>query len=363
MNTRLKLVFVVLMPLALLFGFLHLFWADETYNFERLHIFLFNLCSGGTILLYYTEGLHGLSKKTTAFLVLAVAFAVVSFLEHYLPAIVIALCLAAIVETIRIRRFSFLPLQFFRGDEAVDRKFHQAALLCLSMGLVFSGLVILNNSYLHWIHLPKLKLDTFFLGFSFPISLITMSLIFSMVRDVKGPLVKALNEFGFWSVNLGVVVFFGFIVFEQLILQLLVTAILFITVIMIFVVFYRFSQKMQQKHFLVSGMGFLLVTAVTGIGYIVLETFPGYYPDRFDWLLRLHSMAALYGWNLCGLTVICRQDDFPIQLHSKSTIALHWFTIIVAASFGDTNPVLAAVAVTGYILILFLVFFSRGKRA
>jgi hypothetical protein len=68
----------------------------------------------------------------------------------------------------------------------------------------------------------------------------------------------------------------------------------------------------------------------------------------------------LYGWNLCGLSVICRFYDFPIQLHSKSIIAIHWFTIIIAGTLGDYYPSMALLAVAGYIIILYLIFFSRG---
>ena len=55
MNTGLKTTIIILMSIALLFGFLHLFLPGFKYNFERLHVFLFNLCCGGTIILYYTE--------------------------------------------------------------------------------------------------------------------------------------------------------------------------------------------------------------------------------------------------------------------------------------------------------------------
>ncbi len=64
MSTGFKIVIAVLMSVALFFGFLHLFCPNVEYNFERLHVFLFNLCCGGTIILYYTEARKRLSGMT-----------------------------------------------------------------------------------------------------------------------------------------------------------------------------------------------------------------------------------------------------------------------------------------------------------
>ncbi len=361
MSFQLRLVFAVLMPLALLFGFLHLFLPGSIHNFERLHVFLFNLCSGGTIILYYTEGIKRLSLKTGTFLVLALAFAITAFVEIYQVSIVIAFILSAIVESIRIKEFSLFPIGFFRTSEPISRKFHQASLLCLSIGLSLSSLVTINNKFYQVVDLPKLSLDTFFLGFSFPISLITMSVIFSMISEQNIKSVRGLKEVGFWAVNLGVIIFFGFIIVNVLIPQVVVTLMLFAAVIMILFLFYRFSKQMQQKSFLTSGLFFLLASAITGIAYIVLEiaNLPDY--TILSRILRLHAFFSLYGWNLCGLAVICRFNDFPIQLHSKSIIIIHWLTIVIAGTLGDHYPPMALLAVAGYITILYLIFFSRGR--
>ncbi len=48
-------------------------------------------------------------------------------------------------------------------------------------------------------------------------------------------------------------------------------------------------------------MLFLLYTAITGIVYIALEFSPDYTPEKTKLLLRMHSFASLYGWNLSGL--------------------------------------------------------------
>ncbi len=210
MSLKLRAALTFCMVTALFFGFLHLFVPNGTvYNFERLHIFLFNLVSGGTILIHFTEGHRHLSLRAACFMGLSLVYAVLAFKKIYLPAMVIAFILAGIVDAVRIDRFSFFPWNFFKARAPVAEKFHQAALLCLSMGLVISGLVILNNEYLRLIHLEKLKLDTFFLGFSFPLSLITMSVMFSLMKEDVGGMVSYLKNLGFWNVNLGVIIFFS----------------------------------------------------------------------------------------------------------------------------------------------------------
>lgn len=360
MSFRTRLLFAILMPTALFFGFLHLFLPESTFNFERLHVFLFNLCSGGTIILYYTENKRRLSFRTISFLILALCFAIASFLEVYAVSVVIALVLAVIVDSIRIKAFSVFPVGFFRSSEPIFRKFHQASLLCLSIGLVLSSVVTVNNKFVQFVDLPKLNLDTFYLGFSFPVSLITMSVIFSMINESEAKIVRDFKEIGFWSVNLGVIIFFGFIIANVLIPQVVITLLLFASVIMILLLFYRFSKTMQQKSFLISGLFFLLASAITGIAYIILEivSVPDY--NILARVLRLHAFFSLYGWNLCGLTVICRFDDFPIKLHSNTIIATHWVTIVIAGTLGDHYPSMALLSVAGYIIILYQIFFSKG---
>lgn len=361
MSIRFRIVLMTLMLLALFFGFLNLFPHGTTqYNLNRLHIFLFNLCTGGTIILYFSERQNHISKKVLLFLVLTVAYAMFAFFNIYTPVLVITLMLCLIVETIRIRRFRLFPFDFFKSDMPVSEKFHHASLFCLSLGLLISALVIINNHFLSIVTLPKLQLDIFFLGFSFPLSLITMSLIFSLMVD-KGAMILFLKNLGFWNVNLGVIIFFLFIIFQDLMPQVVVTTILFLTVIMIFYLFVTLGRQLQQKAFLISGIGFLLYTAITGILYIIFELRPGYNPDKLKWLLQLHSFAALYGWNLCGLAIICRYNDFPLKLHSKYVITLHWITVILLAPLGCYYQFFAVAATVCYFIILYVIFFSRGK--
>ncbi len=350
------------MSSALMFGFLPLFFKNEVYDFERLHIFLFNLCSGGTILLYFTENQNKLSKKATLFLVLSLLYAVCVFFNIYIPAILISMILAVIVEIVRTNTFSVFPFGFFRKTEPVHKKFHQASLLCLSMGLIISSLVIINNEYLHLVSMRKLELNTFFLGFSFPLSLITLSVIFSFIGNNFRILVMQLKEISFWNINLGVIIFFGFILFEKLVPQIIVTSILFFTVMNVFFLYLNMGKNVQQKHFLSSGIGFLLITAITGIAYIFLEFFPGYNPDQYMGLMRLHAFVSLYGWNMSGLAVICRFNDFPIRLHSKTIIGFHWVIVLILAPLSNYFRFLAIPAVLSFSLMLYMIFFFKGKE-
>lgn len=274
---------------------------------------------------------------------------------------IISLILALIVESARIKKFSFFPFGFFSKNEPVYLKFHQASLLCLSMALVISCAVTLNNEYLKLISMPKLKLDTFFLGFSFPLSLITMSVMFSMMEKRVTPILQTLKELGFWAVNLGVIIFFMFIIFEKLIPQVIVTTILFCAVVMILYLYSTLGDQLQQKDFLTSGIGFLLATAITGIAYILLELTPYYSTGNFKWLLRLHAFASLYGWNLCGLAVICRLNDFPIKLHSRGIIGLHWVIVMILAPLGGYSKPISICALLSFTGILMAIFFSPGN--
>ena len=80
MSWKLKTLLLVMMAAALTCGFLHHLVPPAVHNFERLHIFLFNLCSGGTLLIYFTEGRPNLSRRGQLFLLLAVGFAFCAFL-------------------------------------------------------------------------------------------------------------------------------------------------------------------------------------------------------------------------------------------------------------------------------------------
>ena len=170
MSFQLRLSIMIVMTVALIFGFMHLInIPNSVYDFERLHIFLFNLCCGATILIYYTEQQKKLSMIGLCFFVLSMTFGIMAFLEFYIIAIVIASLLFLIVEFIRCKHFSIFPVQFFSARYSISEKFHHAALLCLSIGLLFSIAAIINEEFYTFLTLKMVKLNTFFLGFSFPI--------------------------------------------------------------------------------------------------------------------------------------------------------------------------------------------------
>ncbi len=362
MNIKLKILFSFLMITALVFGFIHVYFPADNYSFERLHIFLFNLCTGGTILLYYTQGRVKVSKTVSFFFLGSLIYAFSAFFKIYPITIFVSVPLFVLVEKIRIKKFSLFPIGFFKSKEPVSQKFHQASLLCLSMGIVMAGMVILNNEYFKFVTMEKLTLNTFFLGFSFPLSLITLSLVFSMLKKIEVSSAKVVMEVCFWTITLGVIIFFVFILFEKFIPQIFVTFALFTAVVTVFYLYSKFADKIQQKLFLTSGIGFLILTAISGIAYIFLQMSEGYDPQKIKWLLHMHVFASLYGWNLCGLSVICRFDDFPIKLHSPTVIFIHWLTAIVLAPLGIFYGWFAILAIIGYSFITLTLFFSTNNR-
>ncbi|MCW7754589.1 hypothetical protein OOT00_11400 [Desulfobotulus sp. H1] len=357
-----KRSFAALMMLAMTFGFFHLFITKNSFpfDFERLHIFLFNLCAGGGLILFHTRRNlpRPMGMKLALFMLLSLLFAFSAFLESYVPAMLCASTLAILVESERIGRFSFFPVDFFKARIPVDQKFHQASLLCLSMGLAISVLVMFNESYGNWISMEKLTLNTFFLGFSFPVSLITMSVMFQIIGDNRIRLTRVLKNIGFWSVNLGVIIFFIFILFEWPSLQLTISLILFGAVLLILILFLQDPMQAQQKAFLTSGMLFLVFTGISGIAYILLEMSALYSYESGKFLLKMHSFASLYGWNLSGLVVIMRYEDFPIRLHSRNLIATHWIVVLILAPLGYFSPIFAVIATISYIVLLEILFFS-----
>jgi hypothetical protein len=353
MSTRARLLYGVVMTLALLFGFFHVIWPGAPCSFERLHIFGFNLLTGGSLILYHTQGRGVLSRRVKTYFALALLYALCAATRWYVPALLLSVPLFLVVESVRIERFSFLPLDFFRRAP-VSEKFNQASLLCLSCGILFASLVILNNEYLHLVAYRKLTIEVFFLGYSFPVSLITMSIMFSFMTEREGRLITVLKEVGFWSVNVGVIVFFVLIIFELSIGTMVAATTLFFTVWMIFFLFLATAPNVQQKTFLVSGMVFLLFTALTGIFYILPYFYPTLEPYREPSLV-LHAMVSLYGWNLSGLFIILRWRDFPIRLNSAMTITLHWAIVLVLAPLGKYLLPVSVLAMLAYASLLALV--------
>lgn len=328
-------------------------------DFARLHIFLFNLAAGGFVILYFTENAAFPSLRALTFLGLALLYTLLAFFNAYPALIVLSLILGAIVESTRISRFGFFPLDFFRIGADSARKFHQASLLCLSLALFICSGVIYNEIYAHWFSFKKLTLNVFFLGFSFPVSLITMSRIFYFIRRPADPRVLLAEHLLFWTVNLGVIFFFTCIIAEVAVGQAIAAGLLFIAVIWLFRYFLVAGDGNQQKRFLVSGIFFLLCTGITGILYLFLKRFPGMPAAIGHGTLSLHAYLSLYGWNLSGLLVIIRWNDFPLRLSSRATILFHWIVIALLAPLANYSPAFAPSAAAG--LAVFLVVFMAGR--
>lgn len=355
LNRNLRIFILALMVLAFMFGFADQVW-DK--NFERLHIFLFNLCAGGFIILCHTENEARPSTRCYTFLVLSLVYAVSAFLQLYTIAALLSFSLGLLVEVIRVRSFSFIPSDLFNFRISVVDKFHHASVLCLSLALFIATFVLINNNAFHWLPYKRLTLNVFFLGFSFPVSLITMSVMFSFIRRDISPFLRLVKQIFFWTVNVGVIVFFLFIVFEMDLEKFIIATILFFTVAMIFSFFLLLGINVQQKHFLLSGMIFLVFTGITGVLYIILGHFAELYTQWGKLLLTCHSYLSLYGWSMSGLLILVRWNDFPLKLNSWWVISFHWLVIAILAPLGKTNMMMAVIA--SFFFCLFLHLFFRG---
>ncbi len=114
MTIRLKALFSSLMILALGLGYTDIYFPVNGLSFERLHIFLFNLCSGGTILLYYTERQTEVSGRVKLFFVLSLVYAFSAFFKLYpLTLAVSAALLGYWLKKIRITKFFHCALSIF----------------------------------------------------------------------------------------------------------------------------------------------------------------------------------------------------------------------------------------------------------
>lgn len=360
MSSSLRLTFMIVMTFALSFGFMHHFFPEQ--NFERLHIFLFNLCTGGTIILYFTLDKGRMTKRLYFFFILSFVYAFLAFFEYYASAIAVSFILFLIVESVRNTKFNFFPSDFFTRKVPTAQKFHHASLLCLSIGLLISISAIINEEYYTFIHSDKLTLNTFFLGFSFPVSLISLSVMFTTMHKAKNSFYRNLKVICFWTITMGVVIFFSFILFEAIYLELIISLILFAAVSCVLFLYVKMGIKEQQKAYLTSGIFFLLMTSVSGVIYILIYAYG--YTDPFyrEVTILYHRTLALYGWNISGLAVICRFKDFPIMLHSGPAIILHWLIVAVLAPFAIFNPYAVFPTIAVYMLFLYAVFFSRGTH-
>jgi hypothetical protein len=374
MTIRFKAVIWVLIITGFVFGYAGYFVPgqtailetprQDTFQFQRLHVFFFNLVCGGTVLLYFTEGKYNLTWRGLIFLLGSLAFSIAAFLNRYLVASVLSLLLALVVDTIRTSRFSFFPTEFFDNSVSLSRKFHHAAVLCLSLGFLICAGVMIDNQYIHILNLPYLILDDFFLGFSFPISLATFAVIFSMAPDARSSLWPALGSATFWITTVGVIIFFVFIILALLIAEFIIATVLLLDVLILYYLFRMGSwDKTQEKRFLTSGMLFLIVTGVTGVLLVLWDALAPNDLQGRGFLLQTHAYLSLYGWNLVGLIAIIHYRDFPQRLNQLPVIVLHWITVSLVAPLGSEVAILAVAAIILFMYLTGVLLFSRREAA
>jgi hypothetical protein len=103
-----------------------------------------------------------------------------------------------------------------------------------------------------------------------------------------------------------------------------------------------------------------LSTAITGLSYIPLVK-TNLYDDLGKVILNIHAYLSLYGWNLTGLMIIMRWNDFPLKLNTGTAILFHWFIMLIIAPLGKQNIYFAIIAVILYTIFLLLFFVGKKK--
>lgn len=331
---------------------------ERALAWASLHVFLFNLTAGGLLVTTYLAGEKDVGLRGAIFFMLGLLFAAASFFHLPWLNVAAALGLAGIAESVRWQRFSWFPIAFFQ-KRPVSEKFEQAALLCLSLGLIICAGTVLNNEVLKLFYLEKLSLHVFFLGFSFPISLATFAAIFKRLEQ-KTNLPRALAEYCFWSLNLGVIAFFFFIIFKVYSLQLATALVLFSMIGVTMDYHLKSGWGDAEGQFLLSALIFLTLGSLTGIGYI-LELWQ--YPERGPgYLLSLHSAATLFGWNLGWMLMVLGGTGENARVSPRIMMALHW-AFVLGLPLGRLSPVMAGLDLAVLLTLLGLAFFPRPAAA
>ncbi len=357
MSKSIRILVLATITASLSTGFLNaLVGEDSQLNFPALNIFLFNLATGGTLILTRFSGKTKLTALTAAYYLGALAFAAAACINLPALSIVSALLLSMMVEYVRWQHFGWFP-EFFKAVP-VSRKFKQAALLCLSTGLAICAATMLNNAYLGLLHLEKLDLHVFFLGFSFPISLSTFSLIFERIESGGNPQGRRQAEFCFWALNLGVIVFFLFIISEIYAGQILMSLTLFAAVMITLRLHLKYSPQNQEAALLTSALSFLIVGSLSGVAYIILLwTTPDY---ESGIIMSLHSAAAVFGWNMVWLMLTARKGHYPLSFNTKTLILIHWI-LVALIPFARESPLAAIPAMLCLLAFLTMALLSPSQ--
>lgn len=358
-----KLTIFFLTTLGFIFGFaglvfphqkdLLIWTSSSSFQAQRLHIFFFNLIVGGTVILWFTNKESKFSKNTWLYLTTSFIFSTSVFLNLYIISLISGIILVFLVERVRINHFGFFPFSFFDYKVPVGRKFHLASLLCLSIGLILAELTILNNYYLKLISPNILPLNYFYLGFSFPLSLIIFSIIYDIIDQKDNPKLKLQKEVSFWFVNIGVIIFFIFIIFKMVIGEIFCAVLLTIFILLTIYLFFKNTSYFRNKKLLISGMFFLVLTSLTGLSMIFLQSFYSNIP-RYQFLnsllLQMHGYLALYGWSLSGLIVIIKNLDIQQKFQNNKKILIHWFLLSTLVPTGILNFWIAILAISIFII-------------
>lgn len=365
MNNKPRIVIFILVFTAFLLGFASLIfpdqspmlmgWGEHKYQMQSLHIFLYNLVAGGLVLLWFTQRKKAFSNILILYGIIAMIFSISAFANWSFLSIITLFILILIVEKVRRERFSFYPVDFFTPVVHVSEKFHHAALLCLSIAMALCAITILNNAYFHFLPIKTLVLDDFYLGFSFPLSLITLSVMFAMIDDKGNKNVLFVEELTFWVTNLGVIIFFVFILADAWYGELFIAITLVTDVTIIAYLFYTSTQHLTKTAFLMSGIGFLIYTGINGIQLL----FATHNKEELDLLLQIHAYISLYGWNLSGLIVIIRKDFFP--KNATLMIVMQWAIVSYFAPLGTMYASFAIIAAPLFFVFLYYAFFGYGE--
>jgi len=359
MNRPTRIFIATIIIIAFLFGYLHHLDLKIILDFHRLHIFLFNLCTGGSVILFYADDTGEISPRVKTYFVISMLYALSTSLALYPATLLLSIPLLYLTEATRIRRFSFFPKQFF-DDSSLSDKFLQASLCCLSLAIIGAACVVTNNIYLQLIHLEKLNLNVFFLGYSFPVSLLTISIVFKSLKTEYNKTINSIGLLLFWTITVGVIVFFIFILMELLIAEIVMASTLVCAVSGLLLLFYHNDQDSPHRALLLSAMTFLFFTGVTGLLYILKYEF-AVFEQSHKYLLTLHGKISLYGWNLIGIFLAIRWKDKVIPSQSKLIIPMHWIAIVCFAPLGHSYASAAIVAVLMFTFVVYQALITRSE--